>query len=300
VFEAPVFEAAQETVTTAATAVAALPASARLTDRIRVAVAAAAASDPLRYDLTPAAVIRRAEALLALLVDVLAGARGGAAPIVGPLAGRLWPALTGRPGPADPAQAHLLDKVLVVLADHDLAVSTVAARVAASARAHPYAVVSAGLGAIDGPYHGTVSTLAYRFLGEALVDPVEALSERLRSGTPMPGFGHHVYRHRDPRAELVLGALREHPGAAPVLAAVDAVRAALADRPGVFPNVDLALAALTHVFGLRPDAGEAVAALARAAGWIAHALEEYARPGLRFRPEGLYSGPRPAVGPIEG
>src|SRR4051794_2856845 len=147
----------------------------------------------------------------------------------------------------------VLDLVMVVLADHDLAVSTVAARVAASARAHPYAVVSAGLGALDGPYHGTASILAHRFLGDALDDPVRALSERLRGGDPVPGFGHRIYRRRDPRADLVLALLRDRN--APVLAAVDAVAAGLAGRPDGFPNVDLALAAATHALDLRPDAG---------------------------------------------
>jgi citrate synthase len=291
-----VFVAPAERLEVAAGAVATLPPSARLTDRIRVAVAAAAAADPLRYDLAGDAMLRRVEGLIALLVDVLATtvdrpARAGA------LAARLWPALAGRP--ADPAEVRLLDAILVLLADHDLAVSTVAARIAASARAHPYAVVSAGLGAIDGPHHGTVSTLAHRFLGEALADPVGALSERLRGGAPVPGFGHRVYRDRDPRAEFVLTALREHARAAAVLAVVETVREALADRSAAFPNVDLALAAVIHAFDLRADAGEAVFALARVAGWIAHALEEYDRPGLRFRPEGLYSGPRPEVDAVK-
>jgi citrate synthase len=176
--------------------------------------------------------------------------------------------------------------VLIVLADHDLAVSTVAARVAASARANPYAVVSAGLGALDGPQHGAASTLAHRFLAEALDDPVAALAERLRTGAPIPGFGHRVYRTRDPRTDLVLDRL----GDVPVRAAVDAVAARLAGRPGGFPNVDLALAAVVHAHDLRSDAGEAIFAVARTVGWIAHALEEYAEPGLRFRAEGVYTG----------
>jgi citrate synthase len=278
------FTAPGRLVDVAGAALDALPVDVRLTDRIRVAVAAVGAADPLRYDLTPSAVVRRTESLLAVLVDAL-----GDGPGAGPLAGRLWPALATRP--AAPDDVTLLDTLLVVLADHDLAVSTVAARVAASARAHPYAVVSAGLGAMDGPYHGTASILAHRFLGDALDDPVRALSERLRGGDPVPGFGHRIYRRRDPRADLVLALLRDRN--APVLAAVDAVAAGLAGRPDGFPNVDLALAAATHALDLRPDAGEAVFALARTVGWIAHALEEYRGPGLRFRAEGVYAGRRP-------
>jgi citrate synthase len=56
------------------------------------------------------------------------------------------------------------------------------------------------------------------------------------------------------------------------------------------PNIEFALAMLVHACGMRPDAGEAVFAIARTAGWIAHALEEYEEPVLRFRLEGSYVG----------
>ncbi|MFI9386030.1 citrate/2-methylcitrate synthase [Kutzneria sp. NPDC052558] len=187
-----------------------------------------------------------------------------------------------------PVDIGLLNIALVLLADHDLAASTVAARVAASARAHPYAVVSAGLGAVDGRYHGVQSTLAYRFLAEAMDNPLRAVAERQRAGG-IPGFGHKIYREHDPRADVLLGLMRAHPDAAKVMPTVDMVIVA-ADS---FPNVDLALAALMHVYGLRPDAGETIFALARTAGWLAHAIEEYREPGLRFRPLGVYTGDRP-------
>jgi citrate synthase len=270
--------ASSELLDSVRTAIATLPESARLTDQLRVAVAMAGAADPLRYDLSPDAVVRVGRTVLAVLVD-------GIAPSVKPgsLANRLWPALTGKPQPPG-----LLDAVLIALADHDLAVSTVAARVAASARAHPYAVVSAGLGALDGHYHGTASTQAYRFLVEALPDPVAALSERLRTGAGVPGFGHRVYQSRDPRAELLINMLRDANPGSPALLAVDVLQ-----RHHTFLNVDMALALVMYEYGLRPDAGEAIFAIARTIGWIAHAMEEYLEPGLRFRPEGVYIGERP-------
>lgn len=278
----PPFPAPAELVGMARSAVAALPATARLTDQIRVVVAVLGAADPLRFDLTPAAVVRAAETLLGVVVDALPGPGSTGQG----LAERLWPTLTGRS-----AQPALLNAALVLLADHDLALSTLAARVAASARAHPYAVVSAGLGALDGHRHGAASSLAYRLLAEALVDPVGALSEQLRTGT-VQGFGHRVYEHKDPRGELLLAMLRDTADAAPVIAAVDALAAELG--PDQFPNVDLGLAALAHACQMRPDAGEAVFAIARSIGWIAHALEEYQEPGLRFRALGVYAGDRPA------
>jgi citrate synthase len=250
----------------------------RLTDRLRVAAALLAPTDPWRFDLSPDAVVRTGARLVGGLAALLSPP---GRPAAGP-AELLWPALT-----AAPPQPSVLETVLVLLADHGLAASTLTARTAASARAHPYAVVSAGLGALDGPVHGTASTAAHRFLADALVDPDAAIAERLRAGESLPGFGHRVYRTRDPRAEVVLDLV----AGSEVRAVVDELAARVADRPGMFPNVDLALAALVHAHGMRPDAGEALFALARTVGWIAHALEEYAEPGLRFRVEGVYTGP---------
>lgn len=269
---------------TVSAALAALPAAARTTDRFKVAAAVLGATDPLRFDLSPAAVVRVGRRLIGVFADALPGDSGsGDSGAGGSIAHRLAGKLGDRP--VDPG---LLDLALVLLADHDLAVSTVAVRVAASARAHPYSVVSAGLGAVDGQYHGVASTLAYRFLRDAADDPFGALAERQRTGG-VPGFGHRVYRTADPRADALFAALRRHDAARDVLAVVDAVT----PGAGTFPNVDLALAALMHAFGLRPDAGEAIFALARCAGWLAHAIEEYRERGLRFRPVGVYTGVRP-------
>ncbi|PSL51680.1 citrate synthase [Saccharothrix carnea] len=264
---------------TVRTALAALPDAARTTDRFKVAAAVLGATDPLRFDLSPGAVVRVGRRLIGVFADALPGTAGDGDLIARRLAGKLGDR------PVDPA---LLDLALVLLADHDLAVSTVAVRVAASARAHPYSVVSAGLGAVDGQYHGVASTLAYRFLRDAADDPFGALAERQRTGG-VPGFGHRVYQSRDPRAEALFAALRRHEAAREVMATVDVV----AQGAGTFPNVDLALAALMHAYRLRPDAGEAIFALARCAGWLAHAIEEYREPGLRFRPVGVYTGERP-------
>jgi citrate synthase len=254
--------------------VARMPGRPRPTDRLRVAVATLAALDPWRFDLEPAAVVATAMRCRRGMVAALG--EGG-----------LWPTLAADPRTPEPPE--VLRTALVLLADHGLAASTMAARVAASARAHPYAVVSAGLGALDGPVHGTASTAAYRFLAEALDDPEAAVAERLRAGERLPGFGHSIYRERDPRTAVLLELIAGTEAAA----LVARLAAAVAGRPGVFPNVDLALAAVAHTHGMRFEAGEAVFAVARTVGWVAHALEQYADPGLRFRVEGAYVGARP-------
>lgn len=279
-------------------ALAALPPGARLTDRLRLAVAAQAAVDPLRADVSAPAVVRTAASLLGTTVAALtpppsqepphptAGAHDGG------LARLLWPVLLRAPenGSAPPPAFRA---ALVLLADHGLAASTVAARVAASTRADVHAVVSAGLGALDGLDHGLASSRAFRLLGDAGVDPDGALAERLRAGERVPGFGHTVYTGPDPRAVALVALLRDDPAAADVLATVDALVEGMARGGASAPNVDLALAALMRAHDLRPDAGEAMFAVARTVGWVAHALEEYREPGLRFRPLGVYVGPRP-------
>ncbi|WNI19065.1 citrate/2-methylcitrate synthase [Actinacidiphila sp. ITFR-21] len=261
-------------------------------DRLRIAVIAAATADPLRFDLSQEAVLGSARSLIPTLVDALPPAgvphRGG-----GPLAARLWSRLTVRA--PDEASLRVLDAALALLIDHDLAASTLAARVAASARAHPYAVVSAGLGALDGPLHGQASALAHRMLAEVLergsAGPVVA--EHQRAGQLIPGLGHRVYRGEDPRARLLLTLLGRVPAAADALAAARDVVATTARHSPLHANVDLALGVLSVSSGMPVEAGETVFAVARTAGWIAHALEEYGERPLRMRPSGSYDGPRP-------
>lgn len=146
------FVAPPEPLAAARRAVAALPEHGGPLDRLRVAVAAAAVADPLRFDLSEEAVLGSARCLIPTLV--------GALPEQGParwagdtrLARLLWSRLTALD--PDPDALAVLDLALGLLVDHDLAASTLAVRVAASARAHPYAAVSAGLGALEGPLHG--------------------------------------------------------------------------------------------------------------------------------------------------
>lgn len=285
------FTAPPEMLAAARAAVAALPASSDLVARLRVAVAAASAADPLRYDLRSQAVVPTARGLVATMVEAL--------PVAGAdvgrhddhevqVARRLWSRLTASP-PTD-RLLGCLDAALVLLVDHDLAVSTVAARTAASVRAHPYAVVATGLSALDGALHGGASALAYGVLRDALDrDARDVVAEHLRADRPVPGFGHRLYPDGDPRAGALLDRLAAEPSAAPVL---DAVRR-LAAATGLRPNVDLSLAALALAAGMPRAAGEVVFAVARSVGWIAHALEEYHETPLRFRGQGRYRGPRP-------
>ncbi|MDK9497330.1 helix-turn-helix domain-containing protein [Streptomyces katrae] len=287
------FTAPPDALTAARRAVAALPEHSGPLDRLRVAVAAAAVVDPLRFDLSEEAVLGSARCLIPTLVGALPGAEAAPAPEGdGRLARALWPRLTGHE--PDQAAIDALDLALALLVDHDLAASTLAVRVAASARAHPYAVVSAGLGALEGPLHGAAGRLAHRMLAEVLErgGAAPVVAEHLRAGRRVPGLGHRLYRGEDPRARALFAHLEALPAAAPALGAARDVAAVMA-RHGLHPNVDLALAVLTVSCGMTAEAGETVFAVARTAGWIAHALEEYQERPLRMRPSGHYTGTRP-------
>jgi citrate synthase len=267
-----------------------LPATARHTDRLRVIVAAAAAADPLRFDTSPAAVIATGRTMLATMVAALPFC--GVLPLGPlPLPRALWHRLTVQQ-PTD-ADEQTMNAALVLLADHDIAASTLAARVAASTRAHPYAVVGAGLAALDGPLHGAASGLAHALLAEAMTkdDPVTTIADRLRAGTPIPGFGHPLYPDGDPRATTLLQMLPD--GA--VRDCAERLAGAMRTRSGTHPTIDFAVAALALHHGMSPDAGETVFAVARTAGWLAHALEEYADRPSRFRPSGQYAGRQPTT-----
>jgi citrate synthase len=280
---------------------AALPATALPLERIRVIAAALAAGDELRLELHPAAVTAAGRSLIAGLVDCLprpGPPPGGPArvpptgPGAGPIAARLWDGLSSLD--PEPGLVGVLDTALVLLADHELAASTVAARVAASVRADPYAVASAGLATVSGTLHGGAS------LGiEALLDEIDrperaatVVGARLRRGERLRGFGHRLYPDGDPRARFLLTRLRATAAGSPRMQVVDALLEATTSRGLPEPNVDLALAALAHVSAMTRGAGEAIFAIARTAGWIAHALEEYAR-NTPIRPRALYTGPTP-------
>ncbi|MGE3857939.1 MAG: citrate synthase [Dehalococcoidia bacterium] len=264
-------------------ALALVPPHAAPTDRVRIAMSVIGAMDPLRTDLRPAGAAATARRLVATTVAALARRD------CGPIAAQVASMLTRRRLPAPAIDA--LDRTLVVMADHELAASTLAVRVAAAFRADPYAAVGAGLGALSGTLHGAASRRIETLLveiGRGLT-PVEAAARLLEGDRGIPGFGHPLYPDGDPRVGLLLPLARR-------LGSTEAAEAllAIAARQGAPPpNVDFALAALTHALGLGPGAGEMLFTIGRLAGWLAHALEEYeARTDFRLR--AVYTGPRPS------
>lgn len=288
---------------------AALPAGTLPLERLQVIVPAMAATDPLRLQLDQSAVVAAGRNIVAGMVDCLppaagpgeppsdAAARAAAPPDAaagrsGPIAGRLWDRLCGhRPSPG---LLRATSAALVLLADHELAASTLAARAAASVRADPYAVVGTGLGAVSGALHGGASLGAEALLAAASGpdDVPRVVAELLRRGEKVPGFGHFVYRGGDPRATVLFDLVRRAAPKSGQLAVAEAVLAEVRAKSLPEPNIDFALATLARVAGMVRGAGEAIFAVSRTAGWVAHALEAYSGPGP-LRPRAVYTG-RPA------
>ena len=126
---------------------------------------------------------------------------------------------------------------------------------------------------------------------------VPGIAEVLRRDKRIPGFGHLIYTGWDPRAAVLLKMLQEADVDADRLATCEAVLEVLGQRAPVKPNVDFLLASIAFTTGMDAAAGEAIFAIARSAGWIAHALEEYDEAPVRFRPRAHYTGPPPPPRP---
>lgn len=178
-----------------------------------------------------------------------------------------------------------VNSTLVLLADHELATSTLAVRVATSVRASPIASLIAGLATVEGDLHGTASLHVHRMFEQIEAEGSDG-AERVLTGyrrrrERVPGFGHKIYRDRDPRFHLLLDRVRELPDPFGRMCVVDDTAQMAGTLVSRLTNVDLALGALTYIAGLPADTP--LFAVARIAGWTAHHLEELRERPLRFR-----------------
>ncbi|HMF96654.1 MAG TPA: citrate synthase family protein [Vicinamibacterales bacterium] len=267
----------------------AVPADRRLPfpARAQRALAAAAAHDHTASDLRAASVALTGWRILSLLTAVAAGA---------PPAGPALEQTLSRAWRVDRRGLAALRAALVLCADHELNVSSFTARCVASAGSNPYAVVSAGLDALEGTRHGGISLRVESMLAAIRrVPSVRAsLADRLRRGETIDGFGHPLYRDGDPRAAAVLDLLRDAYPRSPELAfareVADRAAALIRERP----TIDFALAALGRVLRLPPGTPLVLFAIGRTIGWVGHAIEQYAT-GQIIRPRAKYVGMAPEV-----
>lgn len=233
--------------------------------------------------------------------------RAGGQPIspkpgLGHAADILW-MLTGNE--PSPQQAAALDTYLVTVADHGLNASTFTARVIASTGAGLTSSVLGALGALKGPLHGGAPGPVLDML-DAIGSPDNAepwLEAALAHGDRLMGFGHRIYRVRDPRADALKMALRPlvttgqvDTGRVALAEAVEAAALALLKRKkpdrALETNVEFYTALLLETLGFPRESFTCVFTMGRTGGWIAHAREQAAT-GRLIRPQSRYVGPPP-------
>jgi citrate synthase len=202
-----------------------------------------------------------------------------------------------------PRQARALDTYWNTVVDHGLNASTFTARVIASTQSDLGSAIEGAIGALKGPLHGGAPGPALeaflRLHGEGgdMRSRTRAWVEgELGAGRRIMGFGHRVYKVRDPRADVLRAAAAELLAGTDLLALAEEHEAAVLEtlarlKPGrpLQTNVEFYTALLLHGLGFEPSLFTAVFALGRVAGWVAHYREQQAR-GRLIRPEAHYIG----------
>ncbi len=262
--------------------------AARPLERLALLLPLLALDDPGRYVRNDDAELDRARRLIPHMIAALANDDAHVRRVLAEksVAHALAVALGARP--TEPV-VRAIDRALVLSADHELNVSTFAARVVASSGADLYACVGAALAALSGPAHGGVCDRAEAFLAELdqPEDAVRVVGERLARGDALVGFGHPLYPSGDPRGRFLLDEAARVAPRAPTVRKVLALRDAVHLAGAGEPTLDLGLVAIAGAARLRPGSAVALFAIGRAAGWIAHVREQRStgqllRPRARF------------------
>jgi citrate synthase len=203
--------------------------------------------------------------------------------------------------------AEIFDDCLILHAEHTMNASTFTGLVTASTLADPYTVVASSIGALKGPLHGGANEEVVVMLQE-IGTPEKArlyVEHALENKKKLMGFGHRVYKVKDPRATVLQDLCRrlfKECGTSPlyeIALEVEAAAGTMLNGKGIYPNVDFYSVIIYDKMGIDVDLFTPLFAMSRVSGWLAHWLEQL-RENKLFRPDQIYSGEhnRPYV-PIE-
>jgi citrate synthase len=271
-------------------------------DVLRTAASALAAFDPETADNTREATLRKAVRLTSqvpMIVATHSRIRSGEVPVVADpalshAANLLW-MLTGKKASVEAAQ--LIDRDLIIHAEHGSNASSFAARVVIGTEANLHAAITAAIAALSGPAHGGAAEDVMKMaeeIGEAS-RAADYVKEKRKAGIAVTGFGHRVYRAEDPRARHMRAGVKRlskevgEPKWFEILQAVVAVMAPYA-RHGVNVNVDFYSGVVYHLLGIKRDLFVPIFAIGRVPGWVVQVLEQLEN-NILLRPLTLYNGP---------
>jgi citrate synthase len=198
-----------------------------------------------------------------------------------------------------PAVRKVLDACLILHAEHTMNASTFSARVTGSTLANPYTVISSAIGTLTGPLHGGANEEVLDMLDQiGSVENIRPWLDRQRDADPkfkIFGFGHRVYKVKDPRA-TVLQELAEHvfaettrPKHYEMAVELERLAVGIYGPKGVYPNVDFYSGIVYQALGIPRDLFTPIFAISRVVGWLSHWLEQLKNNRI-FRPEQIYVG----------
>jgi citrate synthase len=192
-----------------------------------------------------------------------------------------------------------MDACLILHAEHTMNASTFSARVTGSTLADPYTVISSAIGTLTGPLHGGANEEVLEMLDQiGGVENVRSWLDKKRDLDPkfkLMGFGHRVYKVKDPRAtvlqELAENAFVEsgRPAKYDMAVELEKVAAGIYGPKGIYPNVDFYSGIVYESLGIPRDLFTPIFAIARVAGWLSHWLEQLKNNRI-FRPEQIFVG----------
>ena len=278
-------------------------------DALRMACATLSLDLARPDDIAPAADMEAAKLLTARFPTIVAAhARlsAGKQPIAPradlPLAANFLYMVHGKE--PDPIAAKAIDTYWVTVIDHGMNASTFAARVIASTRSDMVSAVTGAIGALKGPLHGGAPGPVLDMLQDIKsADRADAwVRNELSAGRRIMGFGHRVYKVRDPRADVLSKVANEMGSAAlenrklfDLARSVEQTALKVLDevKPGrnLRTNVEFFTALVLQALGLEPRSFVATFACGRVAGWCAHVIEQHGEDHL-IRPQSEYIGPR--------
>ena len=196
-----------------------------------------------------------------------------------------------------PLAAKIFDVCLTLHAEHTINASTFSAMVTASTLTDPYAVVASAVGTLAGPLHGGANEEVLLMLEEiGSVDNVLAyVNDKVANKQKIMGFGHRVYKVKDPRASILQGLAVElfdetgYDSYYEIALELEKVVEGKLGAKGIYPNVDFYSGLVYKKLGIPSDLFTPIFAIARVAGWLAHWKEQLTVNRI-FRPTQVYTG----------